>query len=45
MYDFLLRRYGEGPAYWGTLLWYALLITIVSLSFFAPAGEFRYGNI
>lgn len=45
MYDFLYRRYGEKVAYWGTALWYTTLLLVLTLSFAAPPGEFRYGNI
>ncbi len=45
MYDYLLQRYGDRAAFWGTALWYGVLLTLVVLSFVAPAGEFRYGDI
>lgn len=45
MYQFLLDRFGPRPAYWGTMAWYLLLMTLVFLSVGSPAGEFRYANL
>jgi hypothetical protein len=44
MYGYLLR-WGERTAFWGTVLWYAVLLVILMLSYSAPPGEFRYGTI
>ena len=45
MYHYLEQRFGQTTAFWGTALWYGVLITLVVLSFVAPAGEFRYGDL
>lgn len=45
MYQFLLDRFGERTARWGTVLWYTLLIVLAALSFNVPAAEFRYGHL
>jgi hypothetical protein len=44
MYNYL-QRWGERVAFWGTTLWYVLLLIILILSFSAPPGEFRYGMV
>jgi hypothetical protein len=45
MYHFLLNRFGERAAHWGTVGWYAVLLALVAFSFTTPGTEFRYGNL
>lgn len=45
MYQFLLDRFGQRTAYWGTVAWYALLLLLVFFSFSTPSAEFRYGKL
>jgi hypothetical protein len=45
MYQFLLDRFGQRTAYWGTVATYVVLFGLVALSFSAPAAEFRYGRL
>jgi hypothetical protein len=45
MYGWIYQRFGEAVAQRGTVIWYALLLLLVVLSFVAPAGEFRYSEL